>query len=108
MKSTQSGLTGKGINIGILDTGVRSDHPDLHISGGVTFVQGTTSYNDDFGHGTHVAGIIAAQNNGIGYSGVAPEAQLYAVKVLDSNGKGNQSDVVAGINWAMEQGLGYY
>ena len=101
----QTGLTGKGIKIGILDTGVRTDHPDLHISGGATFVQGTSSYNDDFGHGTHVAGIIASQDNDLGTVGVAPDAQLYAVKVLDNNGKGNQSDVVAGINWAMEQQL---
>ena len=84
------------------------DHPDLTLSGGVSFVQGTTSYNDDNGHGTHVAGIIAAQNNEIGSVGVAPDAQLYAVKVLDKNGEGNQSDVAKGIDWAMEQELGYY
>ena len=103
--AAKSGFTGKGVRIGILDTGVRLDHPDLHLSGGVTFVQGTSSPNDDNGHGTHVAGIIAAQNNEIGSVGVAPEAQIYAVKVLDRNGEGNQSDVAAGINWAMEQGL---
>ena len=103
--AAQAGLTGKGVRIGILDTGVRLDHPDLHLSGGVSFVQGITSPNDDNGHGTHVAGIIAAQNNEIGSVGLAPEAQIYAVKVLDSNGEGNQSDVAAGINWAIEQDL---
>ena len=103
--AAQSGITGKGVRIGILDTGVRLDHPDLQLSGGVSFVQGITSPNDDNGHGTHVAGIIAAQNNGIGTVGIAPEAQVYAVKVLDRDGEGNQSDVVAGINWAMEQDL---
>ena len=81
------------------------DHPDLRLAGGISFVNGITSYNDDNGHGTHVAGIIAAQNNGIGTVGVAPDAQIYAVKVLDKNGEGNQSDVVAGIKWAMEQEL---
>ena len=104
-KAVHAGLTGKGVRIGILDTGVRLDHPDLHLSGGASFVQGITSPNDDNGHGTHVAGIIAAKNNEIGSVGVAPDAQIYGVKVLDSNGEGNQSDVVAGINWALEQDL---
>ena len=103
--AVQVGLTGKGVRIGILDTGVRLDHPDLHLSGSVSFVHGTKSPNDDNGHGTHVAGIIAAQNNGIGSVGVAPEAQIYAVKVLDSYGEGNQSDVVKGIDWAINQNL---
>jgi len=101
----QSGYTGKGVKIGILDTGIRTDHPDLRIAGGVTFVQGTTSYDDDNGHGSHVAGIVAAQDNDIGAVGVAPDAEIYAVKVLDQKGEGNQSDVVKGIEWAMEQGL---
>ena len=103
--AVQAGLTGKGVRIGILDTGIRLDHPDLTLSGGASFVQGTTSPNDDNGHGTHVAGIIAAKNNEIGSVGVAPDAQLYAVKVLDSYGEGNQSDVVKGIDWAIEQDL---
>ena len=64
-----------------------------------------TSYNDDNGHGTHVAGIIAAQNNGIGTVGVAPDAGIYAVKVLDKNGEGNQSDVAKGVEWAIGQKL---
>ncbi|WP_338449571.1 S8 family serine peptidase [Niallia oryzisoli] len=101
----QTGYTGKGVKIGILDTGVRVDHPDLRIAGGAVFVQGAASYNDDNGHGSHVAGIIAAQDNDIGAVGVAPGAEIYAVKVLDKNGEGNQSDVVKGIEWAMDQGL---
>ena len=100
-----TGLTGKGVKIGILDTGININHPDLHISGGHSFVEGVSSFNDDYGHGTHVAGIIAAQDNEIGIVGVAPEAEIYAVKVLGSNGEGRQSDVVAGINWAIEQKL---
>ncbi|WP_071393460.1 S8 family peptidase [Bacillus tuaregi] len=101
----QTGFTGKGVKIGILDTGARIDHPDLRIAGGAVFVQGASSYQDDNGHGSHVAGIIAAQDNAIGAIGVAPDAEIYAVKVLDKKGEGNQSDVVKGIEWAMAQGL---
>lgn len=104
-QAAKSGLTGKGVKIGILDTGIRANHPDLRLAGGISFVKGITSYNDDNGHGTHVAGIIAAQNNGIGMVGVAPDAGIYAVKVLDKNGEGNQSDVAKGVEWAMQQKL---
>ena len=96
-------LTGQGVKIGIIDTGINLNHPDLKVSGGKSFVAGVSSYTDDFGHGTHVAGIIAAQDNGFGIVGIAPDAQIYAVKVLNNSGTGNQSDVVAGINWAVEQ-----
>ena len=77
-QALETGLTGKGVKIGILDTGVRADHPDLRLTGGISFIKGNTSYNDDNGHGTHVAGIIGAQNNGEGTVGVAPDAELYA------------------------------
>lgn len=104
MEASKSiGLTGKGVKIGILDTGINVNHPDLNIAGGQSFVEGVTSFNDDQGHGTHVAGIIAAQDNDFGVVGIAPEAQIYAVKILDQEGQGNLSDVVAGINWAIEQ-----
>ena len=104
-QAAKSSLTGKGVKIGILDTGVRANHPDLRLAGGISFIKGITSYNDDNGHGTHVAGIIAAQNNEIGTVGVAPDAGIYAVKVLDKNGEGNQSDVAKGVEWAMQQKL---
>ena len=104
-RASQTGLTGKGVKIGILDTGVRENHPDLRLTGGISYVTGNSSYHDDNGHGTHVAGIIAAQNNGEGTVGVAPDASIYAVKVLDKNGEGNQSDVVKGIEWAIQQDL---
>ena len=102
-ESKNLGYTGKGVKIGIIDTGIKVDHPDLHIAGGKSFVDGSTSYNDDKGHGTHVAGIIAALDNGIGAVGVAPDAQIYAIKALDSSGYGNQSDIIKGIDWAIEQ-----
>lgn len=103
--SSRIGLTGENVKIGILDTGIDVTHPDLNIAGGQSFVEGVTSFNDDQGHGTHVAGIVAAQDNDFGVVGIAPDAQLYAVKILDQEGKGNLSDVVAGIYWAIEQQL---
>lgn len=95
-----SGHTGAGVKIAVLDTGI-ARHSDLTIAGGVAFTG--RSYVDDNGHGTHVAGIIAARDNTIGVVGVAPEALLYAVKVLDRKGSGYVSDVVAGIDWAISE-----
>ncbi len=98
--SWESQLTGKGMKIAVLDTGI-SPHEDLMISGGVSFTSYTSSYNDDNGHGTHVAGIIGAKNNSIGTIGVAPESNLFAVKVLDQNGSGYISDIIKGIDWSI-------
>lgn len=94
--------TGKGTKVAVIDTGISGTHPDIKVSGGVSFVEGTNHSIDDNGHGTHVAGIIAAINNTIGVVGVAPGVELYSIKALDSDGIGNQTDVVAGIEWAME------
>ncbi|NQX67315.1 S8 family serine peptidase [Paenibacillus alba] len=98
----KNGYTGKGVKVAVLDSGIDTHHEDLVVSGGASFVDYTTSYDDDFGHGTHVAGIIGAKNNDIGVVGVAPDADLFAVKVLDSTGKGYLSDVIAGIDYAVE------
>lgn len=94
--------TGNRIKIAVVDTGIDSTHPDLiaNVKGGVTYVTGTRDYNDDNGHGSHVAGTIAAQNNGIGIVGVAPNASLYGVKVLNSQGSGWCSDLIKGIDWS--------
>jgi hypothetical protein len=77
--------------------------------GGVNFVSKPSwrtpdpnKWDDDNGHGTHVAGIIAAENNNTGVVGVAPEADLYALKVLDRTGSGYVSDVIAAIQWATD------
>jgi subtilisin family serine protease/murein tripeptide amidase MpaA len=95
-------FTGTGINIAILDTGI-ANHEDLHIVGGISII--SDSYLDDNGHGTHVAGIIGAKNNGIGTVGIAPNANFYAVKVLDQNGTGYLSDIVAGIDWSISNNI---
>lgn len=98
---------GTGVKVAIIDTGIDYNHPDLdgNYKGGYNFVSNNYDPNDDNGHGTHVAGIIAAEENGIGVVGVAPEASLYAVKVLDSTGSGTFSNVIAGIDWSVNNGM---
>ncbi|MCW2278221.1 S8 family serine peptidase [Heliophilum fasciatum] len=93
-----SGYTGKGVKVAVIDTGVAT-HSDIPVAGGASF--GYNSYIDDNGHGTHVAGIIGARNNTLGTVGIAPDAQIYAVKVLDASGSGYLSDVIAGVDWAI-------
>src|SRR5258708_8227512 len=80
-------------DIAIIDTGIDLTHPDLNVYRNVTFVSGTTTGNDDHGHGTHVAGTAASLDNAIGVVGVAPGARLWAVKVLDSTGSGSLSAI---------------
>ncbi len=98
------GFRGQGVKVAVLDTGIAA-HPDLVISGGVSFVPGVVSFNDGHSHGTHCAGIIGARNNFIGVIGVAPLASLYAVKVLSDAGSGNTSWILAGMAWAKNNGM---
>lgn len=108
--SWNSGYTGLGVKIAVIDSGVDIDHPDFAatteaaaaIAGGVSEVDYTTSYEDDNGHGTHVSGIIGARQNGIGIVGIAPKASIYAVKALDGSGSGNISSIIAGIDWSIQ------
>jgi len=87
------------VEIYVLDTGIDMDHPELNVVGGINCIRSTRTYDDDNGHGTHVAGIIAARDDAYGVVGVAPGAQLYAVKVLDRSGSGSFSQIIAGIDW---------
>ena len=101
LSSTKSGNGGGAINtdIAILDSGIHTSHSDLNIYHQKSFVSGTSSGNDDNGHGTHVAGIAAAKDNSIGVVGVAPGAKLWAIKVLDKNGSGALSTIIKGIDY---------
>jgi len=96
--------TGDPVKAAIVDTGIDVKHPDLkdNLKGGVSTVNYTASYNDDNGHGTHVAGIVGAIDNTIGVIGVGPKIDLYAVKVLDRRGSGYLSDVIEGLDWAIQ------
>ncbi|MGN7479798.1 S8 family peptidase [Solibacillus silvestris] len=97
--SWNEGYTGKGVKIAIIDSGV-ANHPDLTLAGGVSFIG--DSYDDDHGHGTHVAGIIAAKHNGVGVAGIAPNAEVYAVKAIKKDGLGEVGTVLQAIDWAIE------
>jgi subtilisin family serine protease len=105
------GARGAGTTIAVVDTGVDLGHPDLSakLVSGTDLVAGKTDCpqgpQDENGHGTHVAGIAAAvTDNGIGVAGVAPEASIMPVRVLDSEGSGDAETIVAGIRWATDHG----
>lgn len=96
---------GKGIKIAVLDTGADLDHPDLkdNIVKAVDFTGSEHGADDRNGHGSHVAGIIAAVDNDHGMIGVAPEADLYIAKVLDDRGYGNVKAMLQAIEWAIQE-----
>ena len=91
-----SGAVGN-VNVYILDTGVDAKHPDLNVVGHVNFAGGPN--RDCHGHGTHVAGTVAAKDNTQDVVGVAPGARLTGVKVLGCGGSGTWSGVIKGIDW---------
>ncbi|MBC7190276.1 S8 family serine peptidase [Candidatus Aerophobetes bacterium] len=99
------GNTGQGVKVAIIDTGIDYNHPELQKSyqGGYDFFNQDDEPLDDNGHGTQVAGVIAAENNEEGVVGVAPGVKLYALKVLGGTGTGNTSDVIAAVEWCIEE-----
>ncbi len=123
-----AGYTGDGVVVAVIDTGVDINHPELmsqlwvnagEIAGngidddgngyvddtrGWDFASGDNNPDDGNGHGTHVAGTIAAAANGTGATGVAPDATLMPVRVLGNNGSGSMSSVAAGIRYAVDMG----
>jgi serine protease AprX len=116
------GLTGAGVGVAVIDSGITSWHDDLtsasntsfpygnqRVSVFVDFVNGQTSPYDDNGHGSHVAGIIAGNgydSNGL-KSGTAPEASLASLKVLDADGNGTISNIIAALNWVAANATTY-
>jgi subtilisin family serine protease len=87
------------VGVAVLDTGIDLPNGDLNAVSGTNCVKSGRTAQDDNGHGTNVAGVIAAKNQGSGVLGVAPGTKLYAVKVLGSNGSGTLSQILCGINW---------
>lgn len=100
-----AGITGKNVQIAILDTGI---YPHVDLAGRIIvfrdFINHNTQYYDDNGHGTHVAGIIAGDGTASSgrYCGIAPDSNIIALKVLDKKGTGKVSHVVEGLNWILE------
>ena len=92
-------LRGAGVNVGIIDTGIDMDHPELaaNVKGGWNCIAETANFDDDNGHGSHVAGTVAGIDNTIGVIGVAPSANLYGIKVLNRSGRGTTSDIIEGM-----------
>jgi len=97
-----------GKRVWIIDTGIDFTHPDLNVNTGLsaTFVTGTSNASDQNGHGTHVAGTVGALNNTIGVIGVAPGVELVSVRVLNKNGSGTTSGVIAGVNYVAANAAG--
>ncbi|MGB2809871.1 MAG: S8 family serine peptidase [Sedimentisphaerales bacterium] len=97
-------ITGQGVKVCVVDTGIDYTHPDLQnkVIAQFDFTTYTEDAMDDHGHGTHCAGIIASE--GLQYRGVSHDVALMAAKVLDYSGAGYSSDVILGINWCVEQG----
>jgi len=94
---------GSGVKVAILDTGINRNHPDLrdNLAGCLNFIFSRKTCEDDNGHGTHVSGIVAAEDNSFGVVGVAPNAKIYALKVLDRRGSGYLSDIIEALDWVI-------
>ena len=114
-----AGIRGQGVKVAVIDTGVDYIHDQppaleppvvdpefLNIyKGGYDFVNNDADPMDDNGHGTHVAGILAAEHNGYLVVGVAPAVDLYALKILDASGSGDVSNLILALQWAVDHGI---
>ncbi|MBI3299357.1 MAG: S8 family peptidase [Elusimicrobia bacterium] len=106
-KAWQRGVDGRGVRVAVIDTGIDCAHPDLkaNCQKGYNAIDSKKPPTDDNSHGTHVAGTIAAANDGQGVVGVAPAAKLYPVKVLDADGGGSLTSIIKGLVWAGNNGM---
>jgi subtilisin family serine protease len=113
-----AGVWGDGVKVAVIDTGIDYIHDDpdnipyvvdpefLHnYKGGYDFVNNDADPMDDNGHGTHVAGILAAEKNGYLVAGVAPHVDLYGLKILDAAGNGDESNLILALQWAVDHDI---
>ena len=113
-----AGIRGAGVRVAIIDTGIDYIHDDpddtpyvvdpefnSNYAGGYDFVNSDADPYDDNGHGTHVAGILAAEKNGYLVVGVAPAVDLFALKILDANGEGDVSNLILALQWALDNNI---
>ena len=105
-RTNGTSTTGKGVTIAVVDTGIDYNHREFkgRIGAGYDFVDGDSIAEDTNGHGTHVAGTIAAAKDGRGITGVAHDATIMPIRVLDQDGEGYLSDVIRGVRWATNNG----
>ncbi len=99
-----TGYSGLGVKVAVLDTGI-ANHTELSVVGRKDFITTGGTATDIHGHGTAVAGVIASKNNNTGIIGVAPNVQLYAVKVMDNSGAGSLSTLISAIDWCITNGI---
>lgn len=95
---------GNGIKVGVIDSGINAQHPDLRVAGGISFVSGS-HLRDSTGHGTHVAGILAAQANSIGVRGVAPNVELYSIRIFGEGPSSSSDNLLKAIQWAIDNDM---
>lgn len=98
---------GEQVPVAILDSGIDLEHPDLinNIAGGINILNPAQRPMDENGHGTHVAGTIAAEDNNFGVVGVAPRTKLYSIKMLNRDGEGTLAGIIKGLQWCVANGI---
>ncbi|MEH7361627.1 S8 family peptidase, partial [Priestia megaterium] len=97
---------GKNIKVGVLDTGIDYKNDGLHVQGGISTINNIDDYMDYNGHGTHVAGIISSSKKHNNRTiGVAPEAQIFAIKSLNNEGNSKEKSIIAGVQWAIDHDI---